>query len=171
MIVKAGAAPAWNLASGIVILAVAQAAEGNGAHGKPPGCVADDDLPGAVFQIKLDLEKQLHIVAPRSVVKIPDDICKAIIPAVPQDYPHRVFALPQLFCDIVSLIVHCFFIIGESGIQEEIPYLLAVELQLIIAQPANVRPGAAYFPVYPEVLAEHRRGKAARFLAVGVEKL
>ena len=80
-----------------------------------------------------------------------------IEPAVAEHHPQRVAAPLQLVGHVVGGIEHALRIGGPARVEHLVADPLAVQAQLVVAQPADIDPGAAELLLDRKLLPEQRR--------------
>ena len=93
----------------------------------------------------------------RGLICAPQAQGQRIEPPVAEHHAERVGPALQLVRHVVGRVEHAFRVGGPAGVQHLVSDALAVQPQLVIAQPADIDPGAADLLLERELLPEQRR--------------
>src|SRR5262249_50194168 len=84
--------------------------------------------------------------APRRLMEIPDGEGVDVVPAIAESNAHGVFPFPEGIGDIVRYVKIAFVIARVSGIEEVITDSLAIDVEFVVAEAADVNACAFHFP-------------------------
>ena len=105
-----------------------------------PARVAGDDALAAVFQLDMGLEEQARRSAPGAFLEIPGIRGGLVIQAIAKDHAKHILARVQQGGYIIGYIQRAPVEACKSRRKHRVPHFRAVEIQLVVAQPAKGHP-------------------------------